>query len=93
MNYMSRMRRVFMMFRGVDYCLCLVFFLKHPHMLVSVGPLLVRIQFACGCQSYPFKADYTGHVFFSHARFLVMLCSGIPGAAVTKYHKLHGLKS
>ena len=65
---------VFMLFKVVDYYLCVVFFLKHPHMLVSVDPLLVRIQFACGCQSYPFKADYTGHVFFSHARILIKFC-------------------
>ena len=80
-----------MLFKVVDYYLCVVFFLKHPHMLVSVDPLLVRIQFACGCQSYPVKADYRSCVFLSCKNPYKVLYE-IPAATITDDHKPGGLK-
>ena len=66
----------------VDYCLCVVFFLKHPHVCFSFSPYELEFGLPVGPSVTHGKAAYRGHLFFSHSRILVRLCMGFLGLLI-----------
>ena len=80
------------MFKVVDYCLCVIFFLKHPHMLVSVSPLIGKDSVCLWVPEVPMLKLLIQVICFSLMQESCEALNEFPGTAVIKYHKPGGLK-
>ena len=56
---------MFMIFRVIGYCLCVVFFLPHPQILISVSPYVDLDSVCLGVLELPMLKLLTQIVYFS----------------------------